>query len=175
MEHGLGKITDYVRERFDGKDPDKYSEFINQFETGVFTLDIPIHKQCYVLMSLLERTPKNVCSTIRLGIRLGYDSRIRRIRRGYDADTTDTTLLCFKGVRKLNGHVLKCPERYPLRFQESSWNLQNVGVPGNRESPEGPPAARAGSGVPRDKRCGLVPAHLASLPATGPRAHTPRY
>ena len=63
MEHGLGKITDYVRERFDGKDPDKYNEFINQFETGVFTLDIPIHKQCYVLMSLLERTPKNVCST----------------------------------------------------------------------------------------------------------------
>ena len=104
-------------------------------------------------------------------IRLGYDVDTTWIRRGYDVDTTDTTLLCFKGASKLNGHVLKCPERYPLRFKEYSWNLQNVGVPGDRESPEGPPAARAGSGVPRDKCCGLVPAHLASWPATGPRAH----
>ena len=62
MTTGLGKITDFVRERFNGKKPDKYNEFIANFETGVLTLEIPIHKQCYLLMSLLEQTPNDVCS-----------------------------------------------------------------------------------------------------------------
>ena len=62
MAAGLGKITDFVRERFNGKKPDKYNEFIANFETGVLTLEIPIHKQCYLLMSLLEKTPNDVCS-----------------------------------------------------------------------------------------------------------------
>ena len=34
MTTGLGKITDFVRERFNGKKPDKYNEFINQFFTN---------------------------------------------------------------------------------------------------------------------------------------------
>ena len=83
MTTGLGKITDFVRERFNGKKPDKYNEFIANFETGVLTLEIPIHKQCYLLMSLLERTPNDVCSKFIAtykGLNPNVDSNNRQTR-----------------------------------------------------------------------------------------------
>ena len=83
MAAGLGKITDFVRERFNGKKPDKYNEFIANFETGVLTLEIPIHKQCYLLMSLLEKTPNDVCSKFIAtykGLNPNVDSNNRQTR-----------------------------------------------------------------------------------------------
>ena len=83
MTTGLGKITDFVRERFNGKKPDKYNEFIANFETGVLTLEIPIHKQCYLLMSLLEKTPNDVCSKFIAtykGLNPNVDSNNRQTR-----------------------------------------------------------------------------------------------
>ena len=82
-QKGLGKITDFVRERFNGKKPDKYNEFIANFETGVLTLEIPIHKQCYLLMSLLEKTPNDVCSKFIAtykGLNPNVDSNNRQTR-----------------------------------------------------------------------------------------------
>ena len=51
MTTGLGKITDFVRERFNGKKPDKYNEFIANFETGVLTGVIPEPNHTYNVMS----------------------------------------------------------------------------------------------------------------------------
>ena len=49
---GLGKMSDYVKKPFDGKNPADYQDFIDSFELGVSTLETAQEKQYLVLLSL---------------------------------------------------------------------------------------------------------------------------
>ena len=57
---GLGKINDYVTERFDGNDPGEFNSFMQQFDLGVETLEIHITKQHLLLLNCLAGRPRDL-------------------------------------------------------------------------------------------------------------------
>ena len=57
---GLGKLNDYVTERFDGTDPGEFSSFMQQFDLGVDTLEIHTTKQHLLLLNCLAGRPRDL-------------------------------------------------------------------------------------------------------------------
>ena len=61
---GLGKMSDYVTEQFDGKKPNEFNEFLENFELGIDTLEIHPTKQPSVLINLMASRPRDVARKI---------------------------------------------------------------------------------------------------------------
>ena len=57
---GLGKLNDYVTERFDGTDPGEFNSFMQQFDLGVETLEIHTTKQHLLLLNCLAGRPRDL-------------------------------------------------------------------------------------------------------------------
>ena len=56
----MGKLNDYVTERFDGTDPGEFNSFMQQFDLGVETLEIHTTKQHLLLLNCLAGRPRDL-------------------------------------------------------------------------------------------------------------------
>ena len=55
----VGRIGDYCK-TYDGTNTALFATFLEDFDLGVETMDIDITKQCGLLVSCLDGTPKHV-------------------------------------------------------------------------------------------------------------------
>ena len=59
-QRGLGKITDYVAQKFDGTTPSEFPAFVRAFDLGVETLEVHPTKQYLLFLNCLADRPNEV-------------------------------------------------------------------------------------------------------------------
>ena len=110
LQKGLGNLSDYIREKFDGSKPLEFNSFVKQFERGVKTLKIHPLNQYNVFINSLADRPRDVAEEFEENFAKTNTSLI-------NGDDTEKCRLAVKLLKDLIEHMkIQMPDAFLKRW-----------------------------------------------------------